>query len=184
MSSGTIKLPAARVVYITQQFYCPLFMRPIDWLLQRASSPDAEVHGDGSREVHHVVKLLDELRFKAEGASDSPNNAYYVNSSELFVEKEDWYAELSGGQRVKAELVARLFRHSECPAVLLLDESFAPLDPLSRQLVMTKIKSFCRKSVVLVIYHSDDNSGCVSGGFFDENLHFANGTSKLVGLCA
>ena len=66
----------------------------------------------------------------------------------------------------------------------------APLDPESKSLVMTRIKDFCKESVVLVIYHSDvatdltsedtnDESlpsDCVaSSGFFDENLHVENG---------
>ena len=73
--------------------------------------------------------------------------------------------------------------------MLLIDETFAPLDPDSKSLVMKKIKDFCQNSVVLVIYHADvsngleDNKGkkvergygeidCVpSSNFFDKNIH-------------
>lgn len=62
----------------------------------------------------------------------------------------------------------------------------APLDPSSKSLVMQKIKSFCNKSVVLVIYHTDVGRGIVgetsgdieecvpSNDFFDHNLHVQN----------
>lgn len=76
--------------------------------------------------------------------------------------------------------------HEKCPEVLLIDETMAPLDPESKNLVMSKLKEFCRESIVLVIYHSDvapeqtnDNGApldCVpSSGFFDHNLHVENG---------
>ena len=63
----------------------------------------------------------------------------------------------------------------------------APLDPASKSQVMSKLKSFCHESVVLVIYHtdvgrgpasdaaSDDEDECVpSNSFFDHNLHVEN----------
>ena len=71
----------------------------------------------------------------------------------------------------------------KCPDVLLIDETMAPLDPVSKSLVMSKLKDFCRDSVLLVIYHRDvspedggDAEDCVpSSGFFDYNLHVENG---------
>jgi len=78
----------------------------------------------------------------------------------------------------------------------LIDETFAPLDPESKMLVMTKLKQFCSESVVLVIYHADvkqeelgtgkDNmeDTCVpSSNFFDDNLHIENGTFSLRAVC-
>ena len=66
----------------------------------------------------------------------------------------------------------------------LVDETMAPLDPASKGQVMHKLKSFCKDSVVLVIYHTDagrgpspsdptsDEDACVPGNsFFDYNLH-------------
>ena len=60
----------------------------------------------------------------------------------------------------------------------------APLDPASKGQVMHKLKSFCKDSVVLVIYHTDagrgpspsdptsDEDACIPGNsFFDYNLH-------------
>jgi hypothetical protein len=69
--------------------------------------------------------------------------------------------------------------------VLLIDETFAPLDPTSKSKVMSRLKEFCKNSVVLVIYHTDvgastsdgddDDNECVpSSGFFTHNLHVMN----------
>ena len=107
--------------------------------------------------------------------------------SDLQEEKEDWFGDLSGGQKSKVELVRKVFLHDSCPKVLLIDETMAPLDPASKSLVMGKLKAFCRDSVVLVIYHTDVGrsvSGgdgeeqveteCVSNNFFHHNLHVEN----------
>jgi ABC-type Mn2+/Zn2+ transport system ATPase subunit len=93
-----------------------------------------------------------------------------------------------------------VFLHDKCPQLLLIDETFAPLDPESKSLVMGKLKRFCSNSVVLVIYHADvqveelgDNMNgnsinnedvCVpSSNFFDDNLHVDNGTFILRAVC-
>lgn len=71
----------------------------------------------------------------------------------------------------------------------------APLDPASKNRVMSKLKSFCQNSVVLIIYHTDvgrstttseissnqrtifaevdtNEEECVpANNFFDHNLH-------------
>lgn len=63
----------------------------------------------------------------------------------------------------------------------------APLDPRSKSQVMSKLKAFCKDSIVLVIYHTDvsslsssdvggtvtnDDTTCIpSNSFFDYNLH-------------
>ena len=112
---------------------------------------------------------------------------------ELTGEKEDWFADLSGGQRSKAELVRKVFLHDRCPDVLLIDETFAPLDPRSKSLVMSKLKSFCQDSVVIVIYHTDvgvdkqiedKTIECIpSNDFFDRNIHLENGIVHLRNTC-
>ncbi|OEU20603.1 hypothetical protein FRACYDRAFT_180638 [Fragilariopsis cylindrus CCMP1102] len=114
---------------------------------------------------------------------------------ELEEEKEDWFNDLSGGQKSKVELVRKVFLMDECPHVLLIDETMAPLDPRSKSLVMAKIKSFCAGSVVLVIYHTDvgrdkesEESGevieCVpSNDFFDGNIHVEDKMMHLRPVC-
>ena len=54
------------------------------------------------------------------------------------------------------ELISQVFLKPRCPALLLLDEAFAPLDPTSKALVMRRLRSFCAASLVLVIYHGED----------------------------
>lgn len=84
----------------------------------------------------------------------------------------------------------------ECPKVLLIDETFAPLDPDSKSLVMQNLKEFCTDSVVIVIYHFDAdvnnskdgsqsaNDACVpSSNFFDANLHVQDGSLDLRAVC-
>merc|ERR1719291_1017612 len=104
-------------------------------------------------------------------------------TNELQEVKEDWFSELSGGQKSKVELVRNVFLGNRCPSVLLVDETMAPLDPTSKSQVMAKLKDFCSSSVVLIIYHTDANqrakeneeAECVpSTNFFDYNLHVEN----------
>jgi energy-coupling factor transporter ATP-binding protein EcfA2 len=115
---------------------------------------------------------------------------------DLMEEKEDWFSDLSGGQKSKVELVRKVFLMDECPHVLLIDETMAPLDPRSKSLVMSSIKSFCSGSVVIVIYHTDvgreqeaeEGSGdlveCVpSNDFFDGNIHVENKMMHLRPVC-
>jgi ABC-type Mn2+/Zn2+ transport system ATPase subunit len=82
-----------------------------------------------------------------------------------------------------------------CPNVLLIDETFAPLDPDSKSLVMQKLKEFCSESIVFVIYHADvqvtegseesEEQTCVeSSNFFDANLHVEDGSMGLRSVCS
>lgn len=75
------------------------------------------------------------------------------------------------------------------------DETFAPLDPASKSQVMAKLKEFCKKSIVLLIYHADVGRGissdapagdeeCIpSNSFFDQNLHVENKHLTTRPLC-
>merc|ERR1712070_696516 len=74
---------------------------------------------------------------------------------------------LSGGQRAKLELIRAVFLRDSCPSLLLLDEPFAALDPASKAAIMRKLKAFCRKSVLIVVYHPEaepGNSRVADGG--------------------
>jgi len=140
-----------------------------------------------------MLSLSARRRRRSSRSSSSSSNSSENQSSassestgtvDLFAERDDWYGELSGGQRVKAEMIAKVFMRSSCPHMLLLDEAFAPLDPKSKELLQNKLKAFCAGSLILVIYHSEASSGCLAGGrFFYDNLHFENGTARLVGTC-
>merc|ERR1712137_1293909 len=134
----------------------------------------------------------DESNDTSESTSEeSSGDSLQVIIDELLEEKEDWFSDLSGGQKSKVELVRKVFLHDQCPSVLLIDETMAPLDPTSKSLVMSKLKAFCKNSVVIVIYHTDvmeDEEGesveCVpSNNFFDENIHLENRTLNKRTLC-
>ena len=115
-------------------------------------------------------------------AKEHPNASEYVKAG-FYSMETNWYSKLSGGQRSKAELISQVFLRQKCPEVLLIDEALAPLDADSKMLVQQKLKSFCNESVLLVIHHLDSHSQCVSGGFFDDNLHFEHGEASLMGTC-
>ncbi|KAL7546346.1 hypothetical protein ACHAWF_009681 [Thalassiosira exigua] len=192
----SITLPSSDVVEISQSFYWPLYSKPIDWIYQTHITSDLN---ETERQdcIRRVVDELQSLAFAqvVEGASSVDRTETNVDDrdgsvvdsgkklmAELQEEKEDWFSELSGGQKSKVELVRKVFLREKCPSVLLVDETMAPLDPASKSRVMSKLKAFCQESVVLVIYHTDvgrgpssdgapDNECVPSNSFFDHNLH-------------
>lgn len=200
----SIVMPSQDVVEISQTFYWPLYSKPVDWIYQKHITSDCD---DDERKqlVRRAAEELMSLSFSQaregnninitdvtqNGGVEGDINEEAVAKLELELqeEKEDWFGELSGGQKSKVELVRKVFLRDECPSVLLVDETMAPLDPASKSQVMNKIKNFCNQSVVLVIYHTDVGASvgataadggvveeCVPGNdFFDHNLHVDNG---------
>eukprot|EP00931_Biecheleriopsis_adriatica_P088031 TRINITY_DN62428_c0_g1_i1.p1 TRINITY_DN62428_c0_g1~~TRINITY_DN62428_c0_g1_i1.p1 ORF type:complete len:800 (-),score=141.16 TRINITY_DN62428_c0_g1_i1:24-2423(-) len=175
LSEASIMLPSDDIVEIAQQFYCPLYSTPMAWLLwQSESTPELQAR---------AVQLLGDfglIRGEQAGENSHEKSSRGFTSDELHTEKEDWYSELSGGEKCKVEFIRKVFLRPECPKVLLVDEAFAPLDPRSRQMMKARLKEFCEESLVLVVYHGEES---LSGdSFFDDNLHFDNGTASLIGL--
>eukprot|EP00929_Paragymnodinium_shiwhaense_P002129 TRINITY_DN102329_c0_g1_i1.p1 TRINITY_DN102329_c0_g1~~TRINITY_DN102329_c0_g1_i1.p1 ORF type:complete len:829 (+),score=189.12 TRINITY_DN102329_c0_g1_i1:190-2676(+) len=193
---GTLTLPSEDLAEITQSLYCPLYSQPFAWL-----APDAFRVNDTAVE-RRITELSSELLFRADAADDDAgassssedasgaatapgNSGHGITHEELHTTKADWYSELSGGQKCKVELIRQVLLKPTCPRILLIDEAFAPLDPVSKSLVQKKLKDFCKDSLILVIHHVGADSDCVpSGGFFDETLHFANGSAQLVRTCS
>ena len=187
-SPGTVKMPSANVVEIAQNFYWPLNTAPADWIYHI----DVNQLGDEEKKtkVGVLANKLQSLKLYPETKS------LEELETDLLTVKDDWFADLSGGQKSKVELVRKVFLHEKCPNVLLIDETFAPLDPDSKNLVMQKIKEFCSDSIVLVIYHADvkvkegsmkdesEDDACVhSSNFFDANLHVSEGQLILRPVC-
>ena len=188
IDSTKITMPSDDIVEISQTFYWPLYSKPIDWIYQKHISSD--MNENERRDcVTRVAEELQSLAFAQPLDSDKDlaeedRSEAIINrlSTDLQDEKEDWFGELSGGQKSKVELVRKVFLRDHCPSVLLVDETMAPLDPASKSHVMAKLKEFCHESVVLVIYHTDvgqqaeeDDTECVpSTNFFDHNLHVEN----------
>lgn len=192
-----ITMPSEDVAEISQSFYWPLYTRPIDWIYQTHLSSKDDVESM----TRKVAELLQELEFrqiKSEDGGGDEDEAQVMSMpvdtvmEELLEKKDDWFNDLSGGQKSKVELVRKVFIQQQCPSVILIDETMAPLDPTSKSLVMSKLKAFCEGSVVIVIYHTDvmgsDEDGsdyeCVPGNnFFDANLHLENRTLSTRPLC-
>lgn len=196
----SIFMSSSDIVQISQTFYWPLYTKPIDWIYQSHNSDFVKEKSNDM--VTKVAEELQSLLFNRYGRNGTENfshghDAFHDLKKDLQEEKEDWFNDLSGGQKSKVELVRKVFLEKKCPAILLIDETLAPLDPTSKNLAMKKIKSFCKESVVIVIYHSDvtaettesnSSSGtldeCISAnGFFDHNLHVENGMMKIRPLC-
>ena len=212
----SIFMPSIHVVEISQNFYWPLYARPIDWIFQEQvwdGSDDESIR----KRIRRVAEELHSLEFfqsrqnvqtdksdNAEGADDEEEPAQVSEAataestisrimSELLEEKEDWFSDLSGGQKSKVELVRTVFLRDSCPDVLLVDETMAPLDPASKELVMAKLKMFCSESIIIVIYHTDVGQGkevngtvvdCVpSNDFFDKNIHLDKGMIHVRDTC-
>merc|ERR1711865_254478 len=177
-----IHMPSSDIVEITQNFYFPLYSSPYDWIYNINDDDDDE--GDSSsssstpsaKKIAMTKKLENELKslnfypktdssdqdtndssssLVANDTSTSSTSTATQLQSDLTSSKEDWFLDLSGGQKSKVELVRKVFLADHCPDVLLIDETFAPLDPDSKKLVMKKLKAFCTDSIVLVIYHGD-----------------------------
>jgi ABC-type Mn2+/Zn2+ transport system ATPase subunit len=189
---GAVIMPSSDVVEITQNFYFPLFTAPVDWIY----NVDIFENRNNSEREAMAIRLeteLKSLKFYPE-TQDSDSNSSLL--SDITSVRDDWFSDLSGGQKSKVELVRKVFLADECPKVLLIDETFAPLDPDSKSFVMQKLKSFCSQSIVLVIYHADvkssDGGDTIDGGvdecvessnFFDSNIHVEDGKLSLRNVC-
>ncbi|CAB9516856.1 expressed unknown protein [Seminavis robusta] len=206
----SITMPSSHIVEISQTFYWPLYTRPIDWIYQElvAETRSAE---ELERRLRKTAELLQSMSFfqsqqpvavttaeggddEAAAAAEEEDDGIETVMQQLQEEKEDWFGDLSGGQKSKVELVRKVFLEERCPDVVLIDETFAPLDPTSKLLVMSKLKEFCKGSIVIVIYHADIGHGqeteggktveCVpSSDFFDHNIHLENQVIQLRPVC-
>jgi ABC-type dipeptide/oligopeptide/nickel transport system ATPase subunit len=194
----SITMPSERVVEISQTFYWPLYARPIDWIIQGHDGLQDTVAT--RRAVAEWLHSLEFVRPVFPEGVENPSEAEIRESTidrilqELSEEKEDWFSDLSGGQKSKVELVRQVFLFDTCPDVLLVDETMAPLDPTSKSLVMEQLKSFCRVAIVIVIYHMDVHTSdkdesheppCIpsNNGFFDSNIHLEHGILHLRDVC-
>ena len=143
-----VVVPRGELVAVSQRQYCPLHTRPIEWLVH--ALPAAEQPNGAADEAALAARAAERavtLRFG--GKADELHET-------LLREHDDYCGTLSGGQRAKLDLIAQVFLRAACPAVVLLDEAFAPLDPASKALVMRQLRESCPASLVLVIYHGDE----------------------------
>jgi len=172
---GDVELPRRAdgappyVIEVSQRQYTPLHCRPIDWLTsdEPLATGGAASGAEKQREEElaaaaRVASLAAELRLGL-GETEESENGGAEGGANAFIhsllrEHEDWSGAMSGGQRVKLELIRSVFIRRECPDVLLLDEALAPLDPHSKRLVMRRLRVFCAASLVLVVYHAENHA--------------------------
>jgi len=219
VSPGRIVMPSSNVVEIAQNVYWPLYTKPVDWIYHKHLDEDVQDPAQREKMVTRVVSELKSLLFYRDLELDERMDQLRKDLTEV---KDDWFGDLSGGQKSKVELIrkvcyasstncysisycfylltpfwSQVFLAPECPKVLLIDETFAPLDPDSKSIVMAKLKSFCAQSFVLVIYHTDvaseehgSNStepepACLpANSFFDDKLHVENGSFFIRPICS
>lgn len=198
----SITMPSSHVVEISQTFYWPLHSKPIDWIYQDHVLETCSADQLEAKARRIAVELQELQFFQAAAVTDGEESAALGDQEEgtvkrimreLTQEKEDWFSDLSGGQKSKVELVRKVFMHDRCPDVLLIDETMAPLDPASKSRVMAKLKRFCNESIMIVIYHTDVGQGkevegksveCVpSNDFFDKNIHLEKGVIRIRDTC-
>ncbi len=105
ISEGDITMPSSNVVEISQNFYWPLHTKPIDWIFQKHLDIDVD-KDERDRLVSKVDEELQSLQFrKAQGSVEGSENSL---KDELLEEKEDWFGDLSGGQKSKVELIRKV----------------------------------------------------------------------------
>jgi len=105
ISEGVVTMPSSDVVEISQNFYWPLYTKPIDWIYQKHLDMDVD-NDERERLVSKVDKELRSLQFRK--AQGNVEGSEYSLKQELLEEKEDWFGDLSGGQKSKVELVRKV----------------------------------------------------------------------------
>ena len=172
---GEIQISTQDLVLINQDLYCSLFITPFQWLVKMTKSELSQLTKEESNELRYKISTYSK---KLELLHEDGNNNL---ESILNITQDNWYEMLSGGEKIKVELIRQVFLKDTCPDILLLDEIFGPLDPNTKLTVMNEIKDFCPESTILVIYHNEKE--CVDDGFFTDNLHFSNGEANFRDIC-
>ena len=164
IKTGNITYPSSSLSMITQKDYIPMKVSLFDLVIY----PNKQIYlseQDQLRYATQMVKHINELKvFQHDITIDA-----------LYEVRDDWN-ELSGGQKKKLFLVKEFI---ECPSILVMDETFSPLDPSSRSMVIDEIKDSClNKSIIIVVWHQDkntDGTSCVVNTSFDYEIHIQNG---------
>jgi ABC-type uncharacterized transport system fused permease/ATPase subunit len=164
VTSGHIIYPGNSIAMIPQKDYIPFNSSLIDIILHPDQATDLT-----PADENKIIELINALQVFRDP----------FTSKELYVVKDD-LRDMSGGQKKKLFMIKPLV---ECPKVLVADETFGPLDPSARSLLMTQIKNSClNESIIFVVWHqnkNEDNTSCVRDKFFDYELHVQNETIVL-----
>jgi len=124
-----IQMPSSNIVEISQTFYWPLYTKPIDWIYQSHISDLDEA--EQKTYVARVVQELQGLLFTQDILEDKPDKSPEVIQNgeasrqleiDVLEEKEDWFNDLSGGQKSKVELVRKVSAQNPPLQSILLSE--------------------------------------------------------------
>ena len=112
-----IIMPSRDVVEISQTFYWPLYTRPIDWIYQDHLG-SVKMLAEMTQKVADLLHGLEFMQASPEseaiaqdsnGTDISPSgDAVREIFNQLQQVKEDWFNDLSGGQKSKVELVRKV----------------------------------------------------------------------------
>ena len=214
-STCAVKVDAAEgsgIVEVHQRPYCPLHCAPIRWLAHGLGGSH-ETLAAKAAEIAIELRFIGGASSGAPTSSDAASNATAASNGGLSAEtkvaagsgeeggngaaaelataflseSDDYCGGLSGGQRAKLEVIRSVFLHDACPPLLLMDEPFAALDATSKAALVKKLRGFCPSSVVIVVYHpeNDDEDVCeAQRGFFDAVLEVKSGEVGTPRACA
>ena len=176
---GHISFPKGGIKIITQKDFCISQVSLFELLIAPKKAADL-TQNENIQLREKISRLIKDLRI---------NSDEQVNGLEAQLDnvEEDW-CKLSGGQIKK--LAFGKLSLLECPSIVILDETFAPLDPEAKKNVMKQIKSdIClSKALILVVSHDDinglkaQNLPC-SDSFYTKEFQFKNGTATINKLC-
>lgn len=148
VDSGSIRLgPHDIRLYSLEAWRRFVSIVPQDPVLVNGTLLDNIACLDPSPDVERVVRLLEELDLGAM-VRELPMG--------LFTRVGERGCTLSGGQRQRIALARAMYRE---PAVLILDEATASLDPASREALIRRVVRFRDEGgTVLMITHNDGNA--------------------------
>lgn len=110
----SILMPSSDVAEISQNFYWPLYTRPIDWIFQE-HLPNDETTVERTRRVAEWLEALEFMQTQSEEGANETGKSVVDGASHIIKhleeEKEDWFGDLSGGQKSKVELVRKVRRN-------------------------------------------------------------------------
>ena len=176
--SGQIIYPSDDFVIVPQKDYCPYNVSLLELILYPTQCNQAN-NCNGVRP--RILSLLEEMNLNY-GTNE-------LTLSTLEERNDNWCNVLSGGQLKKVFLTKQFI---DCPKILFLDETLAPLDQSSRTMVTSKIKkgSCFNESIVIITHHDNDlfdiDQECPNSDFFDYTLQLNNNhlnLNSLSGFC-
>lgn len=159
IKSGNIVYPSTSIAMIPQNDYVPFKASLFELILYPQKVNNLDIPAKKQYESS-IIKYVNELKVFQTN----------ITHMDLHDQQENWTT-LSGGQKKKLFLIRELIM---CEDVVIMDETFGPLDPLAKQFVMEKIKDSClNQSILLVIWHQDQDNlktTCAQESFFDYEI--------------